>query len=102
MLLITWAEKLLERGDKIDLLVEQSENLENQSFYFKKQSKKLYWAVIVKNIKLLILISIILIVNFFFVLLVLFRTNNSILQICIWLATSLMCGFNYACLSFIF
>jgi len=22
-------------------------------------------------------------------------------QICVWLATSLMCGFNYACLSFL-
>merc|ERR1711862_612803 len=71
-------EQILERGEKFDLLVEQTEDLETQSYHFKKQSNKLYWAVIRKNIKLIIFFGIILI-------------------ICIWLATSLMCGFNYAC-----
>jgi len=56
-------DKVLARGDRIDLLVEQTEGLEAQSFHFKKQSKKLYWAMIVKNIKLIILITIILIVR---------------------------------------
>ena len=44
--------------------MEQTEDLETQSYHFKKQSNKLYWAVIRKNIKLIIFFGIILIVSF--------------------------------------
>ena len=57
-------ERVLSRGEKIDLLVERTENLETQSFHFKKQSNRLYWAIIVKNIKLIIIFGIIALVRF--------------------------------------
>lgn len=67
-MILHFIEQILDRGEKFDLLVEQAADLETQSFHFKKQSNKLYWAVIRKNIKLIILIAIILIVSFNFYL----------------------------------
>ena len=34
-------DKLLERGDKIDLLVDQTDGLQQTSLHFKKESKRL-------------------------------------------------------------
>eukprot|EP01096_Ripella_sp_DP13-Kostka_P009313 TRINITY_DN3565_c0_g1_i1.p1 TRINITY_DN3565_c0_g1~~TRINITY_DN3565_c0_g1_i1.p1 ORF type:complete len:240 (-),score=124.47 TRINITY_DN3565_c0_g1_i1:72-746(-) len=73
-------EQILQRGEKIDLLVESAEALEVQSFQYKKQSKDLYCAVIMKNIKLIILCAIVII---FF----------------LWLGSSLICGFRYECIT---
>ena len=56
-------EQILERGEKIDILVEQTDTLNSQSLHFKKSTRKLEWAILLKNIKLLILVAIVLIVR---------------------------------------
>eukprot|EP00009_Paramoeba_aestuarina_P007063 CAMPEP_0201522660 /NCGR_PEP_ID=MMETSP0161_2-20130828/18473_1 /ASSEMBLY_ACC=CAM_ASM_000251 /TAXON_ID=180227 /ORGANISM="Neoparamoeba aestuarina, Strain SoJaBio B1-5/56/2" /LENGTH=251 /DNA_ID=CAMNT_0047921571 /DNA_START=112 /DNA_END=867 /DNA_ORIENTATION=+ len=70
-------ENLLERDEKIDLMVQQSEQLQEQTFEFKEQSKKLKCAMLLRSIKCWILLFII----FVFVA---------------WLISSLICGFDYS------
>ena len=50
-------EKVLERGEKIELLVDKSENLNQQAFKFKKQSVALKRAMWCKNMKMMLLIG---------------------------------------------
>ena len=50
-------EKVLERGEKIELLVDKSENLNQQAFKFKKQSTALRRAMWCKNVKMMLLIG---------------------------------------------
>ncbi|KAH9293603.1 hypothetical protein KI387_041193, partial [Taxus chinensis] len=45
-------EKILERGDKIELLVDKTSTLQDNSFHFKKQSRRLRKALWMKNVKL--------------------------------------------------
>lgn len=46
-------EKLLERGDKIELLVDKTATIQDGAFHFRKQSKGLRRALWMKNAKLL-------------------------------------------------
>lgn len=47
-------EKILERGDKIELLVDKTATMQDNAFHFRKQSKRLHRAIWMKNVKLLI------------------------------------------------
>ena len=46
-------EKILERGDKIELLVDKTATMQDSAFHFRKQSKRLRRAIWLKNVKLL-------------------------------------------------
>ncbi|KAJ9541241.1 hypothetical protein OSB04_027747 [Centaurea solstitialis] len=50
-------EKILERGDRIELLVDKTSTMQDSAFHFKKQSKRLRRALWMKNAKLLCLIG---------------------------------------------
>src|SRR3989338_3388766 len=76
-------DKILGRGERIELLVARTETLNEHSFKFKEQSKKLKCAVLVKSIRFWIIVSII---GIFL----------------LWLALSLACGFRYIFISFHF
>ncbi|KAK6235221.1 hypothetical protein SCA6_010558 [Theobroma cacao] len=47
-------EKILERGDRIELLVDKTATMQDGAFHFKKQSKRLRRALWMKNAKLLV------------------------------------------------
>eukprot|EP00262_Sarcandra_glabra_P010522 TRINITY_DN2580_c0_g1_i1.p1 TRINITY_DN2580_c0_g1~~TRINITY_DN2580_c0_g1_i1.p1 ORF type:complete len:170 (+),score=19.65 TRINITY_DN2580_c0_g1_i1:45-512(+) len=49
-------EKILERGDRIELLVDKTATMQGNAFHFKKQSKRLRRALGMKNAKLLALL----------------------------------------------
>lgn len=55
-------EKVLERGEKIELLVDKTENLNQQAFKFRKQSSALKRAMWLKNVKLWSLVIFVLLV----------------------------------------
>lgn len=46
-------EKILERGDRIELLVDKTATMQDGAFHFKKQSRRLRQALWMKNAKLL-------------------------------------------------
>lgn len=46
-------DKILERGDKIELLVDKTATMQDSAFHFRKQSKRLRRALWMKNAKLL-------------------------------------------------
>jgi vesicle-associated membrane protein 7 len=69
-------DMVLERGEKLELLVEKTDRLQSEAFKFEKSSRSLVWSIYCQRIKLYIL--------------VLF-----ILCLLIWLITSLICGFDY-------
>ncbi|KAF5937614.1 hypothetical protein HYC85_025120 [Camellia sinensis] len=46
-------EKILERGDRIELLVDKTATMQDSAFHFKKQSRRLSRALWMKNVKLL-------------------------------------------------
>lgn len=50
-------ERVLERGEKIELLVDKTENLNAQAFRFKKQSTNLRRAMWWKNFKVVLALS---------------------------------------------
>ncbi|KAL4591746.1 hypothetical protein LXL04_004717 [Taraxacum kok-saghyz] len=50
-------EKILERGDRLELLVDRTATMQDSAFHFKKQSKRLHRALWMKNIKLLALLT---------------------------------------------
>ncbi|PPS04280.1 hypothetical protein GOBAR_AA16395 [Gossypium barbadense] len=50
-------EKILERGDRIELLVDKTATMQDGAFHFKKQSKRLRQALWMKNAKLLAMLT---------------------------------------------
>ncbi|KAL2239309.1 UNVERIFIED_CONTAM: Vesicle-associated membrane protein [Sesamum indicum] len=46
-------DKILERGDRIELLVDKTATMQDSAFHFRKQSKRLRRALWMKNAKLL-------------------------------------------------
>jgi vesicle-associated membrane protein 7 len=64
-------DKVLERGDRIELLVDKTSTIQDNSFRFKKQSRRLRQAMWMENAKLLasltglILVLLYIIVSFF-------------------------------------
>eukprot|EP01133_Synstelium_polycarpum_P016871 gene16871-20060_t len=61
------APQLLKRGEKIEILVDRTENLNVQSFKFKKQSKQLKCAMWWKNVKLMLIIALVVALIIFFI-----------------------------------
>ncbi|KAE8693006.1 VAMP714 protein [Hibiscus syriacus] len=50
-------DKILSRGDRIELLVDKTATMKDGAFHFKKQSKRLHQALRMKNAKLSILLT---------------------------------------------
>ncbi|XP_019173690.1 PREDICTED: vesicle-associated membrane protein 714-like [Ipomoea nil] len=50
-------EKILERGDRIELLVDKTSTMQDSAFHFRKQSKRLRRALWMKNAKLMALLT---------------------------------------------
>lgn len=63
-------DKVLERGEKIELLVDKTEALDQHAFKFKKQSRSLKRAMWWKNIKLTLLILVILVLIIYIILVI--------------------------------
>ncbi|KNC73283.1 hypothetical protein SARC_14157 [Sphaeroforma arctica JP610] len=61
-------EKVMQRGEQIEVLVGQTDNLNQQAFQFKKKStalkRKMWW----KNTKMLILLGMVLAIVFYWIL----------------------------------
>ncbi|XP_057534276.1 vesicle-associated membrane protein 714 [Amaranthus tricolor] len=55
-------EKILERGDRIELLVDKTATMQDSAFHFRKQSKRLRRALWMKNAKLLVWLTCLLVV----------------------------------------
>ena len=70
-------EKVLDRGEKIELLVHKSDQLDDQARKFNRHSKKLKNRMMWKNIKMTLLLIMVLLVV-------------------VWLISSMICGFNYS------
>ncbi|KAJ9699553.1 hypothetical protein PVL29_008240 [Vitis rotundifolia] len=61
-------EKILERGDRIELLVDKTATMQDSSFHFKKQSKRLRRALWMKNAKLLALLTCLIVVLLYIII----------------------------------
>ncbi|KAJ1439745.1 synaptobrevin-domain-containing protein [Ochromonadaceae sp. CCMP2298] len=70
-------EMVLERGEKLELLVDKTEQLQSQAFKFEKSSKELKMAMFWRRVKLYFLIGFIVV-------------------FLLWLLTSIICGFDYS------
>jgi vesicle-associated membrane protein 7 len=73
------AERVLARGEKIELLVDKSDQLNQSARKFQKSSKSLKNVMWYKNVKMWAMIAV-------------------IILILIWLISSIACGFDYKCL----
>jgi len=60
-------EKVLERGERIELLVDRTENMNQQAFKFKKQSTQLKRAMWWKNVKVMIILAFVIILIVYFI-----------------------------------
>lgn len=60
-------EKVLERGERIELLVDKTENLNQNAFKFKKASTQLKRSMWWKNIKIMIILIIVVLVVVYFI-----------------------------------
>jgi vesicle-associated membrane protein 7 len=69
-------EMILERGEKLELLVDKTENLHQQAFKFQKSARNLKSAMIWRRVKLYLLV--------FF-----------IIAILVWVITVIICGISY-------
>jgi len=70
-------DRILERGERIELLVERTSELSHSSLKFAQSSTKLKWAMCRNNVYLWIAVFV-------------------VLAIAVWLISSLICGFNYS------
>merc|ERR1712173_499812 len=61
-------EKVLDRGEKIELLVHKSDQLDDQARKFNRHSKKLKNRMLWKNIKMTLLLVLVLLVVIYFIL----------------------------------
>ncbi|PIN20728.1 Synaptobrevin/VAMP-like protein [Handroanthus impetiginosus] len=55
-------DKILERGDRIELLVDKTATMQDSAFHFRKQSKRLRRALWMKNAKLLAMLTCLIVV----------------------------------------
>jgi len=69
-------EKILERGEKLELLVDKTEQLQEQAFKFEKSSRKLKNVMFWKRVKM-------------------FLAIGAIVLFLIWIITVLACGITY-------
>ncbi|KAL6199535.1 hypothetical protein ACLB2K_029319 [Fragaria x ananassa] len=61
-------EKILERGDRIELLVDKTATMQDSAFHFKKQSKRLRQALWMKNAKVLALLTCLIVVFLYIII----------------------------------
>ncbi|KAI9107640.1 hypothetical protein K1719_021303 [Acacia pycnantha] len=61
-------EKILERGDRIELLVDKTATMQDSTFHFRKQSKRLRRALWMKNAKLLALLTFLIVLFLYFII----------------------------------
>eukprot|EP00485_Elphidium_margaritaceum_P013256 CAMPEP_0202687326 /NCGR_PEP_ID=MMETSP1385-20130828/3015_1 /ASSEMBLY_ACC=CAM_ASM_000861 /TAXON_ID=933848 /ORGANISM="Elphidium margaritaceum" /LENGTH=232 /DNA_ID=CAMNT_0049342095 /DNA_START=41 /DNA_END=739 /DNA_ORIENTATION=+ len=61
-------EKVLDRGEKIELLVHKSDALDDQARKFNRQSKKLKNRMLWKNIKMSLILALVVIIVIYFIL----------------------------------
>ncbi|KAK8707505.1 hypothetical protein V6N13_058563 [Hibiscus sabdariffa] len=61
-------DKILQRGDRIELLVDKTATMKDGAFRFKKQSKRLRQALRMKNAKLLILLTCLIVLLLFIII----------------------------------
>ncbi|KAF7805725.1 vesicle-associated membrane protein 714 [Senna tora] len=61
-------EKILERGDRIELLVDKTATMQDSAFHFRKQSKRLRRALWMKNAKLLALLTFLIVLFLYFII----------------------------------
>lgn len=69
-------EMVLERGEKLELLVDKTDRLQQQAFKFERSSRQLKMAMWWRRIQLYLLIFL-------------------VVAIVIWLLSSIICGFDY-------
>jgi len=60
-------EKVLERGERIELLVDKTENLNQNAFKFKKASTQLKRSMWWKNVKIMIILIVVILVVVYFI-----------------------------------
>jgi len=65
---LSFLEKVLERGERMDLLVDKTDNLNQQAFQFKKKSTQLKRAMWWKNTKLMIILVVVCIVILYLII----------------------------------
>ncbi|KAG8371155.1 hypothetical protein BUALT_Bualt13G0057300 [Buddleja alternifolia] len=61
-------DKILERGDRIELLVDKTATMQDNAFHFRKQSKRLHRAIWTKNAKLLIMLTCIIVLLLYIII----------------------------------
>ncbi|XP_051134064.1 vesicle-associated membrane protein 714 [Andrographis paniculata] len=61
-------DKILERGDRIELLVDKTSTMQDSAFHFRKQSKRLRRALWMKNAKLLALLTCLIVLLLYFII----------------------------------
>ncbi|XP_068663291.1 vesicle-associated membrane protein 714-like [Aristolochia californica] len=61
-------EKILERGDRIELLVDKTATMQDSTFHFKKQSRRLSQALWMKNAKLLACLTCLIVVLLYIII----------------------------------
>ncbi|KAG9459091.1 hypothetical protein H6P81_003599 [Aristolochia fimbriata] len=61
-------EKILERGDRIELLVDKTATMQDSAFHFKKQSRRLSRALWMKNAKLLACLTCLIVVLLYMII----------------------------------
>lgn len=69
-------DAIMDRGEKVDLLVHKTDALRQDSLAFANQSGSMKWLFLLRNVKLWVVLILLLIVM-------------------IWLLSSLVCGFDY-------
>ncbi|AQK58006.1 Putative vesicle-associated membrane protein family protein [Zea mays] len=61
-------EKILDRGDRISLLVDKTSTMQDSAFHFRKQSKRLRRALWMKNAKLLVVLTVVIVVLLYLII----------------------------------
>ncbi|KZV17367.1 hypothetical protein F511_23050 [Dorcoceras hygrometricum] len=61
-------DKILERGDRIELLVDKTATMQDSSFHFRKQSKQLRRSLWTKNAKLLAMLTCLILLLLYFII----------------------------------
>ncbi|KAL5231972.1 hypothetical protein ABZP36_030748 [Zizania latifolia] len=61
-------EKILDRGDRISLLVDKTSTMQDSAFHFRKQSKRLRRALWMKNAKLLAVLTVVIVLLLYLII----------------------------------
>ncbi|KAI8979522.1 synaptobrevin-domain-containing protein [Mycotypha africana] len=70
-------ERVLERGERIDILVDRTDNLNQQAFAFKKRSTLLKRTMWWKNTKIVMLITVTCVIIFLFITVFIYGKSSS-------------------------